>query len=55
MIIKEKLAQAMNTQIRSEFAASAQYIAIAVYFDEQSLVELSNFFYRQSRKNENMP
>jgi ferritin len=37
-----------NDQIRSEFAASAQYIAIAVYFDQMGLKELANFFYRQS-------
>ena len=50
MIIKEKLVEAMNRQIRSEFSASQQYIAIAIYFDAESLVELANFFYRQSEE-----
>ena len=50
MIIKQPLVEAMNQQIQSEFMASAQYIAIAVYFDEESLGELANFFYRQSEE-----
>lgn len=50
MIVKSKVVDAMNAQIQSEFAASAQYIAIAVYFDEQSLPELAEFFYRQSEE-----
>lgn len=50
MIIKEKLTEAMNAQIESEFTASAQYIAVAVYFDEQTLPELAKFFYRQSEE-----
>lgn len=50
MIIKEKTAEAMNSQIQSEFTASAQYVAIAVYFDEQGLPDLANFFYRQAEE-----
>ena len=50
MIIKEKLAGAMNEQIRSEFSASQQYVAIAVYFDGESLGELASFFYRQAEE-----
>lgn len=50
MIIKSKLVDAMNKQIGSEFGASAQYIAIAVYFDEMALPELAGFFYRQSEE-----
>jgi ferritin len=50
MIIKAKVVEAINAQIRSEFAASAQYIAVAVYFDEEGLRELANFFYRQSEE-----
>lgn len=50
MIINEKLVEAMNRQIRSEFSASQQYIALAIYFDGESLVELANFFYRQSEE-----
>ena len=50
MIIKQKTAEAINSQIQSEFSASAQYVAIAVYFDEQGLPELANFFYRQAEE-----
>lgn len=50
MIIKQKTADAINSQIQSEFSASAQYVAIAVYFDEQALPELANFFYRQAEE-----
>lgn len=48
MIIKPKVVEAMNAQIQSEFAAMAQYTAIAVYFDMEALPELAGFFYRQS-------
>ena len=50
MIIKEKVVEAMNAQLRSEFGASAQYIAIAVYFDEEGLPDLAAYFYRQSEE-----
>ena len=48
MSLKEKIVSPFNDQIASEFMASAQYIAIAAYFDDLSLKELANFFYRQS-------
>ena len=50
MIIKPKVVEAMNAQIQSEFTASAQYVAIAVYFDEQTLPDLAAFFYRQAEE-----
>ncbi len=40
----------MNAQIQSEFTASAQYVAIAVYFDEEALPDLASFFYRQAEE-----
>lgn len=48
MIINQAVVKAMNDQIQSEFGASAQYIAIAIYFDEMGLPDLATFFYRQS-------
>ena len=48
MIIHSRSADAINDQIRSEFFASAQYIAIAVYFDDEGLPDLAQFFYRQA-------
>jgi ferritin len=50
MIIKPKVFEAMNAQIKSEFGASAQYIAIAVYFDKEGLPDLAHFFYKQSEE-----
>ncbi|MBK8903038.1 MAG: ferritin [Anaerolineaceae bacterium] len=50
MIIKPKVVEAMNAQIQSEFTASAQYVAIAVYFDGETLPDLANFFYRQAEE-----
>ncbi len=50
MIIKNQLIDPLNDQICSEFTASAQYVAIAVYFDDQSLPELAGFFYRQAEE-----
>ena len=50
MIIKSKLVDAMNEQIKSEFGASAQYIAIAIHFNDLALPELAGFFYRQSEE-----
>ncbi len=48
MIIKEALVDPLNAQILSEFTAHAQYIAIAVYFEDETLPELADFFYRQA-------
>jgi ferritin len=38
----------MNEQIGHEMGASMQYIAIASYFDSETLPELAKFFYRQA-------
>ncbi|MFV0429954.1 MAG: ferritin [Arachnia sp.] len=38
----------LTEQIRHEFSASQQYIAIAVWFDGQDLPQLAAHFYRQS-------
>jgi len=50
MIIKQKVVDAMNAQLISEFTASAQYIAIAIYFDEEALPDLAAFFYAQAEE-----
>jgi ferritin len=50
MIISPKVVDAMNEQIRNEFTASSQYVAIAVYFDEESLPDLAQFFYAQAEE-----
>jgi ferritin len=38
----------LNEQIAYEFAASQQYVANAVYYDEETLPRLAAFFYRQA-------
>jgi len=46
-------ADALNGQIGYEFAASQQYIAIAAYYDSQTLPELATHFYRQAIEERN--
>ena len=48
MLISEKLEAALNRQVGREMAASMQYLAIAAWFDRQSLKQLARFFYRQA-------
>jgi ferritin len=43
----------LNEQIRNEFSASQQYIAVAVYYDSQSLPQLAAHFYRQAVEERN--
>ena len=46
-------AASLNEQIRNEFSASQQYIAVAVYYDSQSLPVLAAHFYRQAVEERN--
>ena len=48
-----RFAQALNEQVGYEFAASQQYVAIAVYYDAQTLPQLAAHFYRQSVEERN--
>src|SRR3954447_13449313 len=50
MLASESLIRAFNEQIGHEMGASMQYIAIASYFDSETLPELAQFFYRQSEE-----
>ena len=45
--------QALNEQVAYEFAASQQYVAIAVYYDSETLPQLAAHFYRQSLEERN--
>src|ERR1700709_2725391 len=38
----------LNDQIANEFAAHQQYVACAVYYDDETLPQLAAFFYRQA-------
>jgi ferritin len=44
---------ALGEQIAYEFGASQQYIAIAVYYDDETLPRLAAHFYRQSLEERN--
>ncbi len=46
-------AEALNEQVASEFAASQQYVAIAVNYDAQTLPQLAGHFYRQAVEERN--
>ena len=45
--------EALNEQVGREFAASQQYVAIAVHYDAESLPQLAAFFYRQAVEERN--
>jgi ferritin len=45
--------RAVNEQVGHEFAASQQYIAIAVYYDSETLPQLAAHFYRQAVEERN--
>jgi bacterioferritin B len=45
--------QALNEQVAHEFAASQQYVAIAVYYDVETLPQLAAHFYRQALEERN--
>lgn len=48
LLVNEALIDLLNQQIQNELKASAQYMAIAVYFESQSLPALANFFFTQA-------
>jgi ferritin len=43
----------LNEQIGHEFAASQQYVAVAVHYDSESLPQLAAHFYRQAVEERN--
>ncbi|GAA1757598.1 ferritin [Kocuria aegyptia] len=49
----ETFNQLLTRQVGNEFAASHQYIAVAVWFDGQDLPQLARHFYRQSLEERN--
>ncbi len=48
-----RFADALNEQVAREFAASQQYVAIAVYYDSETLPQLAGHFYRQALEERN--
>ena len=50
---QNRFASLLNEQIAHEFSASQQYVAIAVYYDDDALPQLAGHFYRQSLEERN--
>src|SRR4249920_1896455 len=48
-----RFTDALNEQIGYEFGASQQYVAIAAYYDAQTLPQLAAHFYRQAVEERN--
>jgi ferritin len=48
-----RFSDAVNEQIGREFAASQQYVAIAVHYDAEALHQLAAHFYRQALEERN--
>jgi ferritin len=48
--MSEQFSKALNDQVANEFAASMQYVGMAVYYDTQTLPRLAAFFYRQAQE-----
>lgn len=50
---RTKFHQLLHDQIRSEFQASQQYIALGAYYDNEDLPQLAKHFYAQSVEERN--
>jgi ferritin len=48
-----RFTDALGAQIANEFAASQHYVAIAVWYDGETLPQLAGFFYRQAVEERN--
>lgn len=48
-----KFHELLQQQIRNEFTASQQYVAVAVWFDDQDLPQLAKHFYHQALEERN--
>ena len=48
-----RFSQSLNQQVANEFAASQQYIAIAVHYDNDALQLLAAYFYAQALEERN--
>jgi ferritin len=50
---EKSFAATLNEQVANEFGAQQQYIAVAVYYDGETLPQLASFFYRQALEERN--
>jgi ferritin len=49
----EAFVERLNEQIENEFSASQQYVAAAVYYDDETMPRLAAFFYAQALEERN--
>ena len=49
-LLKQSVVDALNMQVVEEFTASMQYTAIALYFDIETLPELTSLFHQQAQE-----
>jgi ferritin len=47
-MLKQAVVEAINAQVVDEFNASSQYLALAFYFESETLPELAKFFHLQA-------
>lgn len=52
-MVPTTFSRALNEQIGHEFGASQQYVAIAVYYDSETLPQLASHFYQQAVEERN--
>ena len=52
-MLSDRFVAALNEQIGNEFAASQQYVAIAVHYDNETLPRLAAHFYAQAVEERN--
>jgi len=50
MLLKQPVVDALNAQVVEEFTASAQYLAMALYFERETLPELAGYFRLQAQE-----
>ncbi|KAA9166807.1 ferritin [Amycolatopsis acidicola] len=50
---RSKFYELLQQQVHNEFTASQQYVALAVWFDNEDLPQLAKLFYRQSVEERN--
>ncbi|WP_016700696.1 ferritin [Actinoalloteichus spitiensis] len=50
---ESKFHSLLRAQVRNEFTASQQYVAVAVWFDSHDLPQLARHFYRQALEERN--
>jgi bacterioferritin B len=49
----DNFVERLNEQIENEFSASQQYVAAAIYYDNETMPRLASFFYAQALEERN--